>query len=50
MIDYKNEIAFSVTCICLSVFLAIISFNYSLDNNSVEYTEKLPVADASSSY
>ena len=47
MLEYKSEIIFSMTCICLSVFLAIISFNYSLESKSVDYTTKLPVADSS---
>ena len=48
MFKYKAEIVFSITCICLSVFLAIISFNYSLEKSqTVQHTDKAPVAESS---
>ena len=33
MEKYKAELTFAITCICLSVFLSIISLNYSLQNS-----------------
>jgi len=37
--DYKNEIRFVVTCLCLSVFLSIISLNISIRDQVTNYAE-----------
>ncbi len=50
MDDYSNEVMFTITCICASVFLSIISFNYALDSSGPEQQLFRTVAQHSCQY